>query len=294
MIKPSERQEVGGQAERSDPRLSLSEAEPASQPATAGPQVILASASPRRRELLGFLGVPFRVIATDAEEQEIVPPPEIVGLLPPLHLPVATHPTLLAWLKAAAACAEAPNGVIIGADTIVVLDGDVLGKPRDPEHARAMLRRLSGRTHTVYTGLAVLQAGKMNNLQPFNYAVPEESRRREGPVEGQDRSPISNLQLDLVASDVTIADLTDAEITGYVATGEPLDKAGSYGIQGLGGRLVRQVVGSYTCVVGLPLVAMHHLLVAAGVGGLADPAQAYRRWIDAQGKEPLPCPPTFP
>ena len=70
---------------------------------------------------------------------------------------LATHPTLLAWRKADAACAEAADSVIIGADTIVVLDGDVLGKPRDPTHARTMLRRLSGRTHTVYTGLAVIQ-----------------------------------------------------------------------------------------------------------------------------------------
>jgi septum formation protein len=270
MIQPSDRLEVGRQGQVADSRLSLSEA-------ARSPQVILASASPRRHELLGALGVPFRVHATDAEEEQTPPPPAVAAALPPLPLPLATHPTLLAWRKAAAACAEAPNGVIIGADTIVVLDGDVLGKPRDPEHARAMLHRLSGRTHTVYTGLAVLQAG---------------DRRSE--IGDDQQSPISNLQLELVASDVTIAELTDAEIVDYVATGEPLDKAGSYGIQGLGGRLVRQVVGSYTCVVGLPLVTVHRLLVATGVGGLADPAQAYRRWIDAQGKEPLPCPPTFP
>jgi septum formation protein len=270
MIQPPDRLEVGSQGQVADSRLLLSET-------ASSPQVILASASPRRHELLGALGVPFRVHATDAEEEQTPPPPAVAAALPPLPLPIAIHPTLLAWRKAAAACAEAPNGVIIGADTIVVLDGDVLGKPRDPEHALAMLRRLSGRTHTVYTGLAVLQAG---------------DRRSE--IRDDQQSPISNLQFDLIASEVTIAELTDAEIVGYVATGEPLDKAGSYGIQGLGGRLVRQVVGSYTCVVGLPLVTMHRLLVAAGVGGLADPAEAYRRWIDAQGKEPLPCPPTFP
>ena len=97
-----------------------------------------------------------------------------------------------------------------------------------------------------------------------------------------------------MASEVTIAELNDAEIAAYVATGEPLDKAGAYGIQGLGGRLVRAVVGSYTCVVGLPLVETHRLLVAAGVAGVSEPAEAYRRWLGAQGKEPLPCPPTFP
>ena len=104
----------------------------------------------------------------------------------------------------------------------------------------------------------------------------------------------SNLFLDLVSSEVTIAELNDAEIAAYVATGEPLDKAGAYGIQGLGGRLVRVVVGSYTCVVGLPLVETYRLLIAAGVTGLSEPAEAYQRWLGAQGKEPLPCPPTFP
>jgi septum formation protein len=106
--------------------------------------------------------------------------------------------------------------------------------------------------------------------------------------------PIPNTQLDLISSDVAIADLTDEEIDTYIATGEPMDKAGAYGIQGLGGRLVRSVVGSYTCVVGLPLVAVHRLLTAAGYSQLNDPTEAYRRWLDSQGKEPLPCPPTFP
>src|SRR5262249_59767127 len=107
-------------------------------------------------------------------------------------------------------------------------------------------------------------------------------------------SGVSQLQLDLVASDVELAELTDAEIADYVATGEPMDKAGAYGIQGLGGRLVRSVAGSYTCVVGLPLVATHRLLAAAGYTQLTDPNEAYLRWLEAQGKEPLPCPPTFP
>jgi septum formation protein len=91
-----------------------------------------------------------------------------------------------------------------------------------------------------------------------------------------------------------IADLTDAEIEAYVATGEPMDKAGAYGIQGLGGRLVHSVAGSYTCVVGLPLITIHRLLSEAGYTQLNDPTEAYLRWLDSQGKEPLPCPPTFP
>src|SRR5207237_5409255 len=102
------------------------------------------------------LGEPFRAVANDGEERATPPPPAVVAALPACPVPLATHPTLLAWRKADAACAEAPDSVIIGADTIVVLDGAVLGKPRDPERARSMLRRLSGRTHTVYTGLAVM------------------------------------------------------------------------------------------------------------------------------------------
>src|SRR4051812_9820139 len=245
-------------------------------------EVVLASASPRRRELLGFLGVAFRAVATDGEEQDHPPPPGVIAALPACPVPLSTHPTLLAWRKANAACANAHDSVIIGADTLVVLDGDVLGKPRDAAHARAMLRQLSGRTHTVYTGMAVMRPKS------------SDERLKIGDLEVNLQSPISNLYLDLVASNVLLDDLTDAEIDAYIATGEPMDKAGAYGIQGLGGRLVRAVAGSYTCVVGLPLVAIHRLLSQAGYTQLADPTQAYMRWLDSQGKEPLPCPPTFP
>lgn len=232
------------------------------------PELVLASASPRRRELLGFLGGTFRISASDVEEQPIFPEPDLLAALPPFALPVETHPTLLAWRKADAACAEGSAGVIIGADTIVVLDGAVLNKPLDAGHARAMLRRLAGHTHTVYTGVAVLS--------------------RSGPHERW------AIQFGLDRSEVTIAELSDTEIAAYVATGEPMDKAGAYGIQGLGGRLVRQVAGSYTNVVGLPLALVREMLARAGIADLLDPSEAYKRWLSAQGKEPLPCPPTFP
>ncbi|KPV51595.1 septum formation inhibitor Maf [Kouleothrix aurantiaca] len=234
--------------------------------AGSAPRLVLASASPRRRELLGWLGATFQAIATDGEEQDDAPPAELVAALPPCPVPLATHPTLLAWRKVQAACAEAPDSVIIGADTIVVLDGDVLGKPRDEDHARAMLARLAGRQHTVYTGLVVVRPGP----------APEPPA------------------LALVASDVLIAPVRAETIAAYVATGEPMDKAGAYGIQGLGGQLVVSVSGSYTCVVGLPLVETYALLVQAGISALHEPADAYQRWLHAQGKEPLPCPPTFP
>lgn len=241
------------------------------------PKLVLASASPRRRELLAWLGVTFAVLATAGEEHDDDPPPALMAALPACPVPLATHPTLLAWRKARAACAESTDSVIIGADTIVVLDGDVLGKPRDTDQAAMMLRRLSGRTHTVYTGVVVL---------------PE--HMGAWPADGAGGPLPAAVQLGLVASQVRIAELADAVIAGYVATGEPMDKAGAYGIQGLGGRLVEAVDGSYTCVVGLPLLLVHGMLSTAGITGLDSPADAYHRWLQAQGKEPLPCPPTFP
>jgi septum formation protein len=250
--------------------------------AGADTPLVLASASPRRRELLACLGATFHAIATTGEEHDYPPPRAIIAVLPSCPVPLATHPTLLAWRKAIAACADAPDSVIIGADTIVVLDGDVLGKPRDPGQACNMLRRLSGRMHTVYTGLAVIR----HETRDTGHEMRDKRHHLQ--------SPLSSLQLELVASDVFVADLTDAEIADYVATGEPMDKAGAYGIQGLGGRLVRSVVGSYTCVVGLPLIATYRLLIATGYTQLIDPSNAYMRWLKAQGKEPLPCPPTFP
>jgi septum formation protein len=281
------------------------------------PPIILASGSPRRRELLRYLSIAFCAAANDAEEQDHSPPPALVAALPPLDLPLTDHPTLRAWRKADAACHDAPGGVIIGADTIVALDRQALNKPEDAAHARAMLRRLSGRTHTVYTGLCVL-APTGDRRPTHAEGVPggagsderrttnDERRTTNDARRGADGQwsvvsgqwsvvgGRSSVHLDLVASAVTLHTLTDAQIDTYVATGEPLDKAGAYGIQGLGGRLIRSVTGSYTNVVGLPLVELHHLLTAAGVAGLADPAEGYRRWLAAQGKEPLPCPPTFP
>ncbi|MBX0330391.1 Maf family protein [Oscillochloris sp. ZM17-4] len=253
-----------------------------------GEQLVLASASPRRRELLAALGARYATIASDAEERDDPVPDAVLAALPPLGLPRATHPSLLAWRKASHAAALAPGAVVLGADTIVVLGDEVLNKPRDPAHARRMLASLSGRVHTVYTGLCVI--GK------------DEGRRMkdEDPDDPHKHHPSSfilhpyRIWLDLVSSAVEIAPLSEQEIADYVATGEPMDKAGAYGIQGLGGRLVRSVRGSYTAVVGLPLPDTHRMLRAAGVGGLHDPEQSYRRWLEQQEKEPMPWPPTLP
>jgi septum formation protein len=223
---------------------------------------VLASASPRRRELLAALGASFTAVATDAEEQPTAPPAPIAAALPPLPLPPGDHPTLLAWRKAHAAHGHAPGAVVLGADTVVAVDAAVLNKPADAAHARQMLARLSGRAHTVYTGLCVLRD--------------------------------EQFWLDAVAAEVEFHPLSAETIDAYIATGEPFDKAGAYGVQGHGGALVRAVRGSYTAVVGLPLPATHRLLTAAGVAGLHDPAATYQRWLASQGKEPLPCPPSLP
>jgi septum formation protein len=222
--------------------------------------LVLASASPRRRELLAYLGVPYTSIATTGEEQDIPVPAEIARELPPFPLDPRMHPTMLAWRKTQAAVADGYGGVILGADTIVAIDGMILGKPRDEADAHRMLRLLAGRTHTVYTGLALLDT----RAQP-------------------------RCLLDLVASDVTMTTLTDAEIAAYVATGEPSDKAGAYGIQGLGGRLVQSVAGSYTSVVGLPLRNVYRLLHASNVGELIEPEDAFQRWLADQGRIVPPC-----
>lgn len=237
---------------------------------------MLASASPRRHALLAMLGATFTVEPTDAEESNAPVPTAIAMRLPACPLPITQHPTLLAWRKAHAIWERQRNTVVLGADTVVVLHGKVIGKPRDAAHAREMLAQLSGQIHTVYTGLCV-------------YSATSHTDTTHAQVERTDQ-----LQLDLVASDVTIAALQPNDIAAYVDTGEPLDKAGAYGIQGLGGQLVRQVVGSYTAVVGLPLPATWCMLHSAGISDLQDPTTAYQKWLHCQGKEPLPCPPTLP
>lgn len=256
--------------------------------ATATPKLVLASGSPRRHELLGALGASFAVIVTDAETGDDPVPQVVRQALPAAAVPEPTHPTLLAWRKAAAAAQQAPEAVILAADTVVVIDGDVLNKPIDPDEARVMLRRLAGRFHTVYTGLCVLQPAA-NGARDGHGQVAGPALMVE--LEG---GQLARCRLAVVGAEVGFSPLDEQEIADYVATGEPLDKAGAYGVQGLGGRLVREVYGSYTTVVGLPLQTTYGLLTAAGISGLADPTATYKRWLQSQGKEPLPWPPTLP
>ena len=191
-------------------------------------RLILASASQRREELLRQLGVPFTVVPSELPED-----------LPPGSPVEAVR--ALALAKARAVGARIGAGVILGADTIVVLGGTVFGKPRDPGDARLMLRALRGRLHEVVTGVALVDA-------PGRREVSE-----------------------AVVTRVRMAEYGEPEIEAYLATGEPYDKAGAYAIQGAGGRLVADVDGCYTNVVGLPVTTTRRLLVELGVIGREHP-----------------------
>ncbi len=216
----------------------------------AAARLVLASASPRRSVLLALAGIPFVVRPSHAEEDDLPLPPALAASLPPLPLTDHDHPTIRAWRKAHDVQQQVPTLPVLAADTVVVLDTVVLNKPDDAAHARTMLRALAGRTHRVYTGLCM---GAPSLPQPL---------------------------LRVVQSDVTLAALDDATIVDYVATGEPLDKAGGYGIQGLGGQLITNVRGSHTAVVGLPLPTTWELLEAVGLPPVVSPATAYARWLD--------------
>ena len=180
-------------------------------------RLVLASASPRRAEILTSLGIPFTVSATDVDET--VAPGESG------HAAAAR----LAGEKAAVAAARQPDEWVLAADTLVLLDGAVLGKPGDEEEARDMLRSLSGREHRVVTAVRLT--------------------RGTGP--GQDA---------LEESRVRVAALEEEEIRWYVSTGEPRDKAGAYAVQGLGARFIDSVEGSFTNVMGLPARTVYRLL----------------------------------
>ena len=188
------------------------------------PALVLASASPRRQELLTRLGVPFTVRPSH---------------IPEVHPPgsPAQGVAAVALDKARAIAREWTGGpaVVLGADTEVILDGRYLGKPGDAADAVRMLRALRGRSHEVITGLALVA------------------------------SPLGREETAAVTTRVTMARASDDEIAAYVATGEPLDKAGAYAVQGLGGRLVAHVDGCLTNVIGLPVETTRRLLAAWGL-----------------------------
>ncbi len=178
--------------------------------------IVLASASPRRRELLSGLGLRFEVVAADIDEEAVT---------------AGTPQALvqeLALEKARAVAKLRPAALVIGADTVVYRDGRILGKPRDAADAADMLRLLSGGTHTVSTGIALIAPG----------------------IE----------VADVVSALVTFKALTPGEIDRYIATGEPFDKAGGYGIQGRAAAMVSGISGDYYTVMGLPVCRLCELL----------------------------------
>lgn len=223
-------------------------------------ELILASASPRRRELLTALGAAFRIVTSDIEERDAEHHLHRAPTMPPLPvtIPAADHPTLVAWRKAYDVAPFVGDALILAADTTVVLDDRVYNKPRDAAHACAMLAELSGRRHTVLTGLCLLLA-------------PDSRGERRALVH-------------LEATGVVFRHLSLQEIADYVAGGEPLDKAGSYGFQGEGSRLVAAIDGSYSNVVGLPLTAAVQLLLSAGVPLTQTAEAALDRWFIPSGK----------
>lgn len=182
--------------------------------------VVLASGSPRRRELLGLLGVPFRVqVSGEDENSRQTDPQALAGEL--------------ALLKGRSVAAQNPDSVVIAADTVVAVGGELLAKPADAAENTVFLGRLSGRTHEVFTGVAVLHGDQV--------------------------------QVEVARTTVTFRELTQAEVQFYAQSGEGLDKAGGYGIQGLGMALVSHLEGEYSNVVGFPLSVVIRLLRAAGV-----------------------------
>ncbi len=184
--------------------------------------LVLASSSPRRRELLRRFGVPFEVVASAIEERK-----------PSSGESPAAYAVSLAIEKATEVARWRPDDVVLGADTVVSAGDLILGKPGSPEDAVRMLRLLRGRVHEVVTGVAV---------------VCGESVRSSASI-----------------SRVRLRDASDDELLVYVRTGEPMDKAGAYAIQGMGGTLVESVQGCYNAVVGLPLQMVKELLAGCGI-----------------------------
>ncbi|MCC7430588.1 septum formation inhibitor Maf [bacterium] len=174
------------------------------------PILVLASASPRRQELFSLVNIPFTVVKSEVEEIHLENPSETV--------------TILALKKAEDVAKKvSENSIVVGADTIVFLENEILGKPENEEEAKKMLKKLSGKTHTVFTGFAILHKAK------------------------------KVVFCEKAETEVKFKELSEAEINFYVQTGEPLDKAGAYGIQGIGSIFIEKINGCYFNVMGFPL-----------------------------------------
>ncbi|CAM3736302.1 Maf family protein [Cohnella lubricantis] len=191
--------------------------------------LVLASSSPRRRELIATLGLPVHIKPSDADEST---PPDWTPALVVEQLSLRKAQAVAAALEPA----EGKRRIVIGSDTIVALAGEIMGKPKDAEDAKRMLRLLSGRTHEVYTGVTCMEAGSGGRTATSHRVTRVQFRS-----------------------------LTEAQIDRYVATGEPMDKAGAYGIQDKGALLVEAIEGCFFTVVGLPLSLLAQMLEPFGV-----------------------------
>jgi len=191
--------------------------------------LILASASPRRQELLRNAGIPFTAQPADVNETPLA------GEAP------RDCAERLAREKALAVFRNQPQHWVLGADTIVVIDDTILGKPRDANDAARMLRLLSGRVHAVITGVCLV-----------------------GPVVSGQWSVASTTETASATTFVSMCELSDDEIRDYIATGEPMDKAGAYAIQGIASRWIPRIEGDYSNVVGLPVALVYRMLRERG------------------------------
>jgi MAF protein len=211
-------------------------------------RLILASASPRRRQLLTLLGIPFssRSAAVDESQLEGESPTDLI--------------VRVSRAKAYAMQDVGRDELVVAADTVVVLDSEILGKPRNPEEASSMLRRLRGRSHSVYTGISV--------WQPLHWRMVNE----------------------LASSVVTMRNYTDAEIEAYVASGDPLDKAGAYAIQHRGFAPVSHMEGCWLTVMGLPLCHLRRALAAFGLVVPSDVPGSCRAFSRQACEVPLDVP----
>ena len=193
--------------------------------------IILASGSPRRKELLEMAGIVFTIDVSDVDEKFRTDDAEL-------------YVREISYRKASAVAAKHPGDIILAADTIVVLEGEILGKPYDKKDALHMLKKLSGRTHQVFTGVTIMSFG-------------QRAEHRSGMAWGQaDLGGIPHESFHNTFSEcthVTMFENDDQLLSDYVATGEPMDKAGAYGIQGRGSLLVKKIWGDYYNVVGLPI-----------------------------------------
>jgi septum formation protein len=193
--------------------------------------LVLASASPRRQELLRSAGIPFTVQPADINETPLA------------RESPRDSAVRLAREKALAVSESRPQSYVLGADTIVVVDDGILGKPRDADDAARMLRLLSGRTHAVITGVCLV-----NPVASGQWSVSSEAEALTGSE----------------TTFVTFCQLSDDEIRNYVSTGEPKDKAGAYAIQGIASRWIPRIEGDYSNVVGLPVALVYRMLRERG------------------------------